>query len=114
MRICPPSRRACLCAPAGMQRRFTTRACPAPVTLDLDFADVRHYPPGRFAGLIVIRLGRNSRQAVLHTVERIIGLLERQSVGGQPWMVEPDRVRMREGRLGREAGRVMEWQTCMI
>jgi len=67
------------------------------VTLDLDFADIRHFPPDRFAGIIVIRPGINSRQAVLAAVERISGLLlQSQSVAGQLWVVESHRVRVRE------------------
>ena len=30
----------------------------AVVTLDLDFADIRTYPPGDYAGIIVLRLAR--------------------------------------------------------
>ena len=32
------------------------------ITLDLDFADIRHYPPALYFGLIVLRLARQDRE----------------------------------------------------
>lgn len=43
------------------------------VTLDLDFADIRQYPPGEHAGIWVLR---PSTQSVAHLLELIRGGLE--------------------------------------
>lgn len=42
------------------------------VSLDLDFADIRNYPPTEYAGIIVLRLQRQDRNAVLAIIERLI------------------------------------------
>jgi len=65
------------------------------VTLDLDFADIRQYPPGQHAGVWVLR---PSTQSVTHLLELIRGGLElhaRESSEGRLWIVEPGRVRIR-------------------
>ena len=35
------------------------------VTLDLDFANIRAYPRGRYAGIIVLRLNRQDKAAIV-------------------------------------------------
>lgn len=65
------------------------------VTLDLDFADARQYPPQSYAGLIVFRLRNESRGHVLRVPDRLPGLLESESAAGQLWIVEEDRIRIR-------------------
>jgi predicted nuclease of predicted toxin-antitoxin system len=42
------------------------------ITLDLDFADVRHFPPGTHPGLLLIRPRNNSRDAVAEILQRIL------------------------------------------
>ncbi len=66
------------------------------VTLDLDFADIRHYPPKEHAGLIVLRLGRQDKATVTDVFERLLNMLTGESVEGRLWIVEEDRVRIRE------------------
>jgi predicted nuclease of predicted toxin-antitoxin system len=65
------------------------------VTLDLDFSDIRKYPPEAHAGLIVLRVGNQSRAHVLKVVERILGLLEHETVTGRLWIVTESGVRIR-------------------
>lgn len=36
------------------------------ITLDLDFADIRTYPPSEYAGLVVLRLRRQDKPHVLN------------------------------------------------
>lgn len=64
------------------------------VTLDLDFADVRHYPPENYAGLVVLRLRDESRLQVLKVLMGILDLLENESPHGRLWIVEEHRVRI--------------------
>lgn len=75
------------------------RACQseqrAIVTLDLDFADVRQYPPGDTAGIIVFRLARLDKQRVLNTFERLLPILASETLTGKLWIVEETRVRIR-------------------
>lgn len=65
------------------------------VTLDLDFADIRQYPPGKNAGIWVLR---PATQSIDHLLELIRGGLElhaRESSERHLWIVEHDRIRIR-------------------
>jgi predicted nuclease of predicted toxin-antitoxin system len=65
------------------------------VTLDLDFGDIRTYPPEQFSGLVVLRISNHSRPYVLRVVERMLSLLDREPLTGHLWIVEEHRVRIR-------------------
>lgn len=65
------------------------------VTIDLDFADIRAYPPKEYAGLIVLRLNRQDKFSVLHVLQRLAPLLEREQLQQKLWIVEQNRVRVR-------------------
>lgn len=45
------------------------------VTLDLDFADIRVYPPQDYPGLVVLRLRRQDKPYVLQIMTRVIQML---------------------------------------
>ena len=66
------------------------------ITLDLDFADIRTYPPKAYAGIIVFRLPRAVRDAVLDVGAVLIARLRESSPEGQLWIVEDSRIRIRE------------------
>lgn len=66
------------------------------VTLDTDFADIRAYPPGESSGIIVLRLGSHRKDHVLQVVERLIRVLHTESAHQQLWIVEEERIRIRE------------------
>jgi predicted nuclease of predicted toxin-antitoxin system len=67
------------------------------VTGDFDFSDVRNYPSGKYAGIVVLRLPRTA------TASYIVNLLEsflRQKelvdqMAGKLAVVEPGRIRIR-------------------
>ena len=65
------------------------------VTLDLDFSDIRAYPPNEYHGLLVIRSKRQDKTSLLALVQRAIDLLTAESPAGRLWIVESDRVRIR-------------------
>ena len=65
------------------------------VTIDVGFADIRAYPPGDFAGLIVLRLQRQDRRSVVHVFTRLLHSLKERSLAGQLWIVDERRVRVR-------------------
>lgn len=66
------------------------------VTLDLGFADIRVYPPQDYAGLIVLRLLRQDRTTVLHIIERLIPVLDRERLESCLWIVDERRIRIRK------------------
>jgi predicted nuclease of predicted toxin-antitoxin system len=65
------------------------------VTLDLDFADIRNYPPPGFAGIIVLRLGSQTRRHVLKVVAGMAHLLDQEPIAGHLWIVSDADVRIR-------------------
>jgi predicted nuclease of predicted toxin-antitoxin system len=67
----------------------------APVTLDIDFADIRTYPPDRYPGLIVLRLQRQDKLYVLGVFTRVMEMLAREKLEQHLWIVEDARVRIR-------------------
>ena len=66
-------------------------------TLDLDFADIRAYPPNEYAGIVVLRPAEPSRRMVLQMLARVLPVLAAQWADRQLWIVEPGRVRVRGG-----------------
>ena len=65
------------------------------VTLDLDFGDVRRFPPQRHAGIIVLRLARQDIPHVLDVLRRVIVELAKQSPVGRLWIVDESSIRVR-------------------
>jgi predicted nuclease of predicted toxin-antitoxin system len=65
------------------------------VTLDLDFADIRAYPPKNFPGLIVLRVRRQDKFLILNVVTRMINLLSSESIQGRLWIVDEKRIKVR-------------------
>ena len=65
------------------------------VTLDLDFADLRVYPPALFAGLLVLRLRRQGPDDLVDLLRELLPILERESVRGELWIVSAQGIRRR-------------------
>jgi predicted nuclease of predicted toxin-antitoxin system len=65
------------------------------VCLDLDFADIRVYPPADYAGIIVLRLGNQSRRHVLRVLRGLLGWFNREPLAGRLWIVSEADVRIR-------------------
>jgi predicted nuclease of predicted toxin-antitoxin system len=65
------------------------------VTLDIDFSDIRAYPPKDHEGIIVLRVGNQSKPHILEVFGRILPLLEREHIQGRLWVVEESMVRIR-------------------
>jgi predicted nuclease of predicted toxin-antitoxin system len=66
------------------------------ITLDLDFADIKTYPPSNYHGIFVLRVKMQSRSKVLEVVTKLIPYLPSESIEKQLWIVEEDKIRMRE------------------
>ena len=65
------------------------------LTLDLDFADIRSYPPGNYHGIIVLRLRKQDKPTALKYIHRIAPLLETEPLDRHLWMVDENNVRIR-------------------
>lgn len=65
------------------------------VTLDLDFADIRTYPPGQHDGIIVLRVLRQDKSHVLRVFSSVVPLVAQQPLAQRLWIVEETRVRVR-------------------
>jgi predicted nuclease of predicted toxin-antitoxin system len=68
------------------------------VTLDLDFADIRQYPPGDLPGLIVLRLEKQDVPRIMTVVKRIIPLLSKHPLSGHLWIANEKTVRIRSDK----------------
>ncbi len=67
------------------------------VTLDLGFADITRFPPGKTAGIVVIRLPRNPSLALLERlVRQFLGGLSRFELRKKLWIVEVGRIRIHQ------------------
>jgi predicted nuclease of predicted toxin-antitoxin system len=64
-------------------------------TLDLDFADIRAYPPSDYVGIVVLRPVEPSRREALALVSRVLPVLSADWAEHRLWIVEPSRVRVR-------------------
>ena len=73
------------------------------VTLDLDFSDIRTYPPADYPGLIVLRPRSQSKPAVVSLVNRLLTLLATESLQGNLWILQDTGLRIREGRPSDES-----------
>ena len=64
-------------------------------TVDLDFADIRAYPPGEYVGIVVLRPTEPSRRQVLALLARVLHVLSAEWAEHRLWIAEPARVRVR-------------------
>ena len=65
------------------------------VTVDLDFADIRLYPPEEHPGIIVLRVKSQDKEYLLQCLNRLLPFLEKEALNGRLWIVEEDRIRIR-------------------
>lgn len=66
------------------------------VTLDLDFSDIRTYPPHLYSGIIVLRPSVQSIRALTRQMAGVVDLLSSEPLEGRLWIVDDHRVRIRE------------------
>ena len=65
------------------------------ITLDLDFANIKNYPPEQFLGIIVFRVNRQDKPYLLSILHNIIPLFEQETIIHHLWIVEENRIRIR-------------------
>ena len=66
------------------------------VTLDVDFADIREYPPADSPGIWVLRTRSQAIESVLSLLRGALAILVTESPSNKLWIVEPGRVRVHE------------------
>ncbi len=66
------------------------------VTFDLDFSDIRLYPPASHKGIWVLRPQTQSIDNTVAMLRSALVVLEIEPVHGRLWIIEPERVRIRE------------------
>jgi predicted nuclease of predicted toxin-antitoxin system len=66
------------------------------VTFDLDFSDIRLYPPESHNGIWVWRPHMQSIENTLALLRGALVVLETEHAHGRLWIVEPERVRIRD------------------
>ncbi len=69
------------------------------VTGDFDFSDIRNYPPGQYAGLVVLGIPRDA--TAIFILNLLEGFLKQDKLvlesPGKLAIVEPGRIRIRRG-----------------
>jgi len=66
------------------------------ITLDLDFSDIRNYPPNCNAGIIVLRPKSQDLSSIRKIMKSLIPLLLHESLEHRLWIVDDKRLRIRE------------------
>ncbi|MBF0398669.1 MAG: DUF5615 family PIN-like protein [Desulfobacterales bacterium] len=57
------------------------------ITLDLDFSDIRTYPPTQYCGIIVLRVYRQDKLNIITTFKQVIPLLEKEQIANRLWII---------------------------
>jgi len=68
------------------------------LTLDLDFSDIRAYPPSDYAGVIVLRPSVQTIMNIRRLIRQVIALLQTEPLAGNLWIVDEGQVRIRSGK----------------
>ena len=66
------------------------------VTLDLDFADIRAYPPADYSGIWVLRPNLQSIENLVTLVGAALAVTPREHVAQRLCIIEPGHVRIRQ------------------
>jgi len=66
------------------------------VTLDLDFSDIRWYPPALHSGIWILRPSTQSVSVICSLLERALRMLKIEPAERKLWIVENERIRIRD------------------
>lgn len=72
------------------------------LSLDLDFGDIRAYPPGEYYGIVVLRPRIQAKPTVLRLVTQLVPLLDSEPLAGNLWIIDESGLRIREGEAGQD------------
>jgi predicted nuclease of predicted toxin-antitoxin system len=70
------------------------------VSLDVDFPDIRRYPPEDWSGMVVLRPGEPGRDSVLALLATALPAFATEPVRQRLWIVQPNRIRIRGADQG--------------
>lgn len=65
------------------------------VTLDLDFSDIRAYPPAKHSGIVILRARTQTIPELLSLCNRMISVLATEELTGHLWIVDEFQIRVR-------------------
>jgi len=65
------------------------------LTLDLDFSDIRTYPPGSHPGIVIIRTSKQDAESCRNAILLALSILDEQDIQGNLVIIEDARVRIR-------------------
>lgn len=65
------------------------------VTLDMDFADIRHYPARELIGVVVIRPKLQEKNHLIWLASRMIPTLRHEPLENHLWIIDESVIRMR-------------------
>jgi predicted nuclease of predicted toxin-antitoxin system len=66
------------------------------ITLDVDFADIRAYPPSSYPGLVVLRLKQHDKSHILGVMSHLINVFATNTLEHRLWIVDEQKIRVRE------------------
>jgi len=67
------------------------------ITLDLDFSDIRTYPPEDYLGIVVLRPHRQDKTSIMGLIKELLICIESgEDLEHRLWIIEPERVRIHE------------------
>jgi predicted nuclease of predicted toxin-antitoxin system len=67
------------------------------LTLDLDFSDIRVFPPSDYVGIIVLRPSVQTVKNIQRLVGQVVALLPTEPLTGHLWIVDEGQIRIRAG-----------------
>ena len=67
------------------------------LTLDLDFSDIRVYPPSDYAGIIVLRPSVQTITNIRRLVRHAMALIPTEPLAGYLWVMDEGQIRIRAG-----------------
>jgi len=65
------------------------------ITCDIDFADIRLFPPSISGGIVVLRLSNRSTKSILKRIEQLLEAIPLNQLRGATTIVSETRIRMR-------------------
>lgn len=67
------------------------------ISLDLDFSDIRTYPPANYSGIVVLRPSVQSIGSIRRLVAQVAATLLVEQIEGCLWIVDDGQIRVRTG-----------------
>ncbi|HMR99449.1 MAG TPA: DUF5615 family PIN-like protein [Anaerolineales bacterium] len=65
------------------------------ITIDMDFSNIRHYPPKTHKGIIVAKMRPRNVEQVHHVLERLLDIVEEKTLNQSLVIVDQNKYRIR-------------------